>query len=162
MHSFGIGARIILIFAAWLTPLWTTDVSANALPRQLVLQCEGDTNLVTTHGNENDIQRAPFQLALRLTDGSLHNIQYDFLEGKDCTLVDDVVRCELDTTTHNRELGTTSKEHRTVSINRATGEMKLMLESQTFAGTDTIGEPLIAIKSSRIGHCRSAATMPLF
>lgn len=138
------------------------DISAGELPRELVLQCQGDANLIITHENKNDVQKATFHLVLRLTDGSLRNIQYNFLEGKNCTLVDGIVRCELDATTHNRELDTTSKKHRTASINRTTGEMKLMLESQTFAGTNTIGDPVITIKSSRIGHCHSAATTPLF
>ncbi len=124
--------------------------------------CQGNTKLSITRGNETEVQNDTFHLALRLTDGSLGNVEYDFLEGKNCTLVDGVIRCELDTTTYNRELDTTSKEHRSVAIGRRTGEMNLTLQSQTFDGTNTTSEPTITIKSFRTGVCHPAATAPLF
>lgn len=163
-HFLRIGGRIILTIAAsaLLTLLRIMNISADELPRELVLQCQGDATLSITRGNKNDIQKTTFHIALRLRDGSLRNIQYDFLEGNSCTLIDGIVRCELATTAYNRKLDTTSQEHRSVTINRTNGEINLMLESQTFVGTKTIGEPAIAIKSSRIGHCHSAATGPLF
>ena len=158
------GANIRLAFAAsaLLTLMRITNVSADELPRELVLQCHGNTKLSVTRGNETDVQNDTFHLGLRLKDGSLDNIDYDFLEGKNCSLVNGTLRCELNTTTRDRVLDTTSKEHRTVAISRATGEMNLTLESQTFDGADTTGNPTSTIKSFRTGVCRSAATVPLF
>ena len=118
--------------------------------------------MIVTRGTAQDVQKDTFHLALRLKDGSLQNLEYDFLEGKNCTLLDGVVRCELDTTTYNSEWDTTTKEHRTVALNRTTGEINLMLESQSFPGANASGEPSITITSSRTGHCHSAGTTPLF
>jgi hypothetical protein len=159
-----IEARILLSFAAsaLLALVWISNISAAELPRELVLQCHGDTNLTVTRGPDKDVQKDTFHLALRLKDGSLRNLEYDFLEGNNCTFLDGIMRCELDTTTYNSELDTTTKEHRTIALNRTTGEINLMLESQAFAGATASGEPSITIKSSRTGYCHSAGTTPPF
>jgi hypothetical protein len=153
-------AKALLTFcaSALLTLVPITNISADELPRELVLQCHGNTKLLVTRENNTEVQKDTFHLTLRLKDGSLGNIEYNFLEGKNCTLVDGSIRCELNTTTYNRKLDTTSKEHRSVAINRTTGEMNLILESQSFDGTNTTGEPTITVKSFRTGACHSTAT----
>lgn len=155
-QSFRIGTNLLAFGAsALLTLMRVTNISADELPRELALQCQGNTKLSVTRGNETDVQTDTFHLTLRLKDGSLGNIEYDFLEGKNCNLVDGIIRCELNTTTYNRELDTTNIEHRTVAISRITGEMNLTLESQTFDGANTTGEPTSTIKSFRTGVCHS-------
>lgn len=153
-----IGTNTLLTFgaSAILTLVRITNISADELPRELALQCQGNTKLSITRGDETEVQKDTFHLTLRLKDGSLSNIEYDFVEGKNCTLVDGIIRCELNTTTS--KLDTTSKEYRTVAISRTTGEMNLTLKSQTFDGANTTGEPTLTIKSVRTGVCHSAGS----
>jgi hypothetical protein len=143
---------------ALLAPLsLTATISAAELPKELIMQCEGTTKLsVTLFGNAPDFQTDTFHFVLRLKDGSLSNVDGNFFEGENCALTEDIIRCESDTTSANR------KEHRTAAINRATGEMRLLLESQTLDGTDTKSGPSATIKSLRTGVCHSEKTKSLF
>ncbi|MFZ0606292.1 MAG: hypothetical protein WBD53_03685 [Xanthobacteraceae bacterium] len=151
---FGASALMILMLAA--------NTSADELPKELLLHCQGSAEVHITRANKTERQKDRFDLTLRLRDGSIANTEYNFLEGKNCALLGEVIRCEFSATAYNSELDTTSQEHRAVTISRDTGEMHLSLETKTFDGTSTSGEPTATITSSRTGVCHSAATQPLF
>ncbi len=154
------GAKYLPIFgaAALLILVLTANTSADELPKELILHCNGNTDVYVTRANKSEHQKDTYNLTVRLKDGALANTEDNFLEGTNCALLGDIMRCELNTTTYNRELDTTSKEHRTVAISRATGETRLSLETQIFDGASTGGEPTATIKSFRTGVCHSAAT----
>ncbi|MFZ3309421.1 MAG: hypothetical protein WA280_08655 [Xanthobacteraceae bacterium] len=156
-----VGAKHLLASfgaSALITPFLIANISAAELPKELTLHCQGNTKLsVTLAGNNPDFQTDTFHFTLHLKDGSLNNVDGNFLEGENCALAGGIIRCELDTTISNH------KEHRTVTINRTTGEMHLLLETQVYDGANTSGQPNATIKSIRTGVCRSATAInPIF
>jgi hypothetical protein len=135
---------------------------AEELPKELLLQCEGAFKSMTASEGKPDFREGPFKIILRLRDGEIGNIEYTFLEGRECALKDGKIRCKLDATTYDPELNVTTIEHRSVSINRATGELGLFLETSDFKGKRVTGTPWMTSRLSRVGVCRPASRGSLF
>jgi hypothetical protein len=155
-----------LTFPAWLLGLlvfaWAGYTCAEELPKELLLQCEGAFKSMSTSEGRPDFHEGSFKIILRLRNGEIGNIEKTFLEGRDCALKDGKIRCILDATAYYPELNTTIVEHRSVSINRATGELGLFLEASHFKGKRATGIPSMTSKLSRVGVCRPASRGSLF
>jgi len=150
--------------AAKLTALAVLSPAANAdeLPKELLLQCEGKVTAIIMLGAKPEFSTATFKSTLRLKDGSIGNIEYNFLDGKDCVLVKGEVRCELNEVIYMKELNATERRHGTVSINRATGELRMFLETWSFDGTRASGTPSTTVKLTKTGVCRPAGSSRIF
>jgi hypothetical protein len=157
-----LGASVLSGLSASLILLPVAMVHADELPKELLLQCEGKSKLLMSGGSAPVVRDDTFNMMLRLKDRSIGNIAQSWLEGKDCVLVDGSIECELNDVKYARELNVTSKVHRTVSIKRATGEMRLFLEIWTFDGTRASGTPSSSEQLERTGVCHPANTKPIF
>jgi hypothetical protein len=141
----------------------STILEADELPKELLLQCAVTAKgMLTAPGTKPDFLEDKYTMTLRLKDGSIGNIEQSWLEGKNCVLVDGNIRCELTATRYYKESNSTIKEHRTASINRATGEMHLFAEAWNYDGTQATGTPASTSKLIRTGVCHPATTKPLF
>jgi hypothetical protein len=102
-----------------------------------------------------------FSFTLRLKDGTIGNIEYNFPEGKDCTLTNGEIQCEWNAVIPLPELKATKKRHSTVSLMRNTGELKIFLETWGYEGKGVTGTPTSSMTMIRTGVCRPVGN-PIF
>jgi hypothetical protein len=95
-----------------------------------------------------------FSMTLRLKDGSIGDIRLNFPAGKDCTMVNDKIRCEWNAVIPLPDLNWTEKRRSTVSLMRKTGELRTVLETWGYDGKLVTGTPRGSLKLIRTGICR--------
>jgi hypothetical protein len=131
---------------------------ADDLPKELLLQCEGQFNLLWIAGTSPLINKEHFNNSLRLKNGSIRNVDNNYLYGENCVLADGVIQCDHDEQSYSKETNATVKSHTTVSLSRVTGELRIVTQS---SGTRASGKPSGTGRTSYVGVCR-AVGKPIF
>jgi hypothetical protein len=117
---------------------------------------------VLTNPTSINIYGDPFNITLRLKDGTIGNIDRGFPDGKDCILSNGNIMCELDALVPpDPILNITEKRHAIVSIVRETGEYTYLLETWGYPGKTVSGKPTSNMKLRRTGTCRPISK-PIF
>jgi len=154
--------KAVSVLAVFLTFSIPRTASADELPKELLLKCEGKSAQFLNLGtNKADFDERSFDITLRLKNGAIGDIQFNSLDGKDCVLADGEIRCELNSVRFSRETNSTEKRHSTVSIVRTTGELRAVLETWSFEGTRAVGTPSFSLRLIRTGVCRQVSK-PIF
>jgi hypothetical protein len=134
---------------------------ADELPKNLLLMCEGKETVITNPPTLNLVSK-PFSVTLRLKDGTIGNIDYNFPDGKDCALSNGKILCELDRVVpFDPVINSTEKRHGLVSIVRETGEYAYVLETWAYPGKTATGKPTSNMKLRMSGICRPVGN-PVF
>jgi hypothetical protein len=143
--------------------LFSSAAFGDDLPRELLLQCEGNSKLFEMLGDTTtDIKFDTFKvLQLRLKDRAIVNIENNIVNGKDCKLQDGTIACELIEALYDAQTNSTEKRHFRVLLTRQTGEAMLYFETWTFHGKTTAGKPFLSTRVQKTGICRTIG-QPLF
>jgi hypothetical protein len=147
-----------------LTAFWLigiASVCAQELPTDLWLQCDGESSsLITTAGVRPVSSERRFSTSLRLRNGSIGDIRHAAPDGQNCRLVDDVIQCELASTTYDQDSDSTERSYARVSVSRTTGEYKYTLEMWSYPGKGGTEDHTASLRMTRTGVCRTIK--PLF
>jgi hypothetical protein len=134
-------AQLVLLYAS----------AADELPKDLLLQCEGEMNAVMDLPTPLS-RSAPFRLNLHLKDGSITDTQTGVTEGEACVQSGAEIKCEV--TKHYPLANSTIKRHSSVVVNRGTRAITLWVESWDYQGSDASGAPTAHMRVLRTGLCR--------
>ena len=126
-------------------------LAADELPKELLLQCEGNMNAVMDLPKPES-RNASFRIGLHLKDGSIADAQTRVVEGDDCVQQDGEIKCNA--TKLYPFPNAVLKRFSTVVINRNTRAMTLWVESWEYEGTDAAGTPKAHMRVLRTGVCR--------
>jgi hypothetical protein len=140
-------------FARALTLLLLVVIPASAedLPKELLLICEGDMNAVMDLPKPES-RNARFRISLQLKDGSVSDTATNVVEGTGCIQDKGEIKCEV--TRQYPFPNAVLKRFSTVVINRNTRELTLWVESWEYQGAEPAGTPTAHMRVLRTGLCR--------
>lgn len=137
----------------------TISASANELPSQLLLKCEGKVSVVSEFEGKPNIMDSKFDVTLRLKDGELEDTSSMWMNTKACELKGGVIRCRARSVVNT---GDSSEKRELLSvITRDTGEYQHFLQTWSYAGKNATGRERGNMKLRRYGICR-AVGKPIF
>jgi hypothetical protein len=146
---------------ALLVSLWSLDATADELPKNLLLKCEGKLTVLFSKPTIDSLTPRKFEITLRLKDGELADTDSMFLTTGNCELRNGVVFCTgravYPSTIDN---GSESREMRSY-INRETGEYNFFMETTNYTGRNATGKKTEGMKYVRTGICRPISK-PIF
>lgn len=134
--------------------------AADELPSELLLRCDlKQTVYMTSTGRRPDLVETKLSKDFRLKDGTFYWTGLRVPIGNDCKLVDGDIACAwsgLIPPSGDSPLGArTEKRQSSVRLSRATGEIRLVLETWGYAGDGIKGTPDGAMKMTQSGVCRT-------
>jgi hypothetical protein len=139
--------------------LWTVAASAQELPTNLVLSCEGrETSSMSGMSLPHEQK---FKSQLKIQEGDLVDINAPWMTVKNCKLADGVVRCESQRVVNELAIGGSELRKLKASIVRATGEFRLFLRTFDYERKKLTGKKIGGVKLLRIGMCR-VVSKPIF
>ena len=139
-------ALLGLVFAA-------IPASAEDLPKELLLQCEGKSNAVMDVPR-SDSRSGTFRVNLHLKDGAVSDTATNVVEGAGCVLDKGEIKCEV--TKQYPFPNSVLKRFSTMVFNRNTREVTLWVESWEYEGQDASGTPTAHVRVLRTGLCRDS------
>jgi hypothetical protein len=125
--------------------------SAEDLPKELLLQCEGKMNAVMDAPNALS-RDATFRLNLHLKDGTISDTATNVVEGERCVQDQGEIKCEV--TRLYPFPSYVLKRFSNVVINRNTRAVTLWVESWEYQGSEPSGTPTAHMRVLRTGVCR--------
>ena len=125
--------------------------SAEDLPKELLLQCEGKSNAVMDVPR-SESRSGTFRVNLLLKDGSVSDTTTNVVEGTGCVQDKGEIKCEV--TKQYPFPNSVLKRFSSVVINRNTRDVTLWVESWEYQGADTSGAPAAHARVLRTGTCR--------
>jgi hypothetical protein len=125
--------------------------AAEDLPKELLLQCEGQSNAVMDVPR-SESRSGNFRVNLLLKDGSVSDTMTNVVEGTGCVQDKGEIKCEV--TKQYPFPNSVLKRFSTVVINRNTREVTLWVESWEYQGSDASGSPTAHARVLRTGLCR--------
>jgi hypothetical protein len=149
----------VLVFTV---ALWAFSATAEELPTNLLLKCEGKVTMLIEGLLPNE---SKFETTLRLRDGELSDTGSIWLTAKGCQLRNGVVRCESKAvvdlkTIFPQDKGSERRELKSFIV-RDTGEYNMFLETWSFEGSNGTGKQKTNSKVRRTGVCRPIS-QPIF
>jgi hypothetical protein len=144
--------------------LATIAVADDELPRDLFLRCEVKDIASVVTGGKEDVHINKEVKHYRLKDGNFQSTSGHVPLGTGCKLFDGQVVCRFSRTQASKSVQfgpKVEKRESSVMLTRATGEIRLTLQIQTFDGDSIKGTPSFKMVSIGEGICRTVGN-PLF
>jgi hypothetical protein len=141
--------------------LWSVSATADELPKNLLLKCEGKLTTIINPPTIDSVTPRKFETTLRLKDGELADTDSMFLNTGNCELKNGVVICTgkavYPSTLDNGSESRVMKSY----INRETGEYNFFMETTHHTGRNATGTRSEGMKYVRTGICRPISK-PIF
>ncbi len=138
---------------------------ADDLPAELLLRCDLKQTLFLKSRGKPEFDERTFSKDFRLKNGVFGWTNNHIPVGKDCKLVDGEIACEwsgIIPPSKDSPLGPyTEKRQSSVRLSRATGEIRLVLETWDYAGDGVKATPIGSMRMIQSGACRTIGK-PLF
>jgi hypothetical protein len=132
---------------------------ADDLPNELLLRCDVKQTSIIESAGKPDFNEVNLSKDFRLKNGVFAWTNGPVPVGVDCRLVDGEIACKwsgIIPPQKNSPLGIrTEKRQSSVRLSRATGEIKLVLETWGYPGDGVKGSPDISMKMTQSGVCRT-------
>lgn len=152
--------KVAILIMSCVVALLPPAAMADELPTELLLRCDlKQTVYMTSAAGRPDLVETKLSKDFRLKDGIFYWTGLSVPVGKDCKLLDGDIACAWKGTIplgNDPPLGVrTEKRQSSVRISRATGEIKLVLETWSYIGNGAQGTPDGSMKLTQSGICRT-------
>lgn len=146
---------VVSALTFFVTPLLTlcsTSANADDFVRNLVLRCEGKSEIYMPNIKGHEYSESTFRVTLFFKDGVVRD-QHHILQGKDCSLSGGKVRCESTEIVKLRlPLTGAEKRHSVLLLDRNSGDLRLFLDTWIIQGGRMAKNP--GLRLIREGACR--------
>jgi hypothetical protein len=147
----------------------TVAVAEDELPRELLLRCELKNTTFIVSGGKTDFHDDTEVKDFHLKDGIFEFTSGYVPLGTSCRLIDGKIGCKFSKTSARKsgqvgsvQLGpSVEKRESRVLLTRATGEIHVFIQTQTYDGESIKGTPSFTMTWNMEGVCRTIGK-PLF
>jgi hypothetical protein len=135
----------------------TSIAVADELPNDLFLRCKGKIELMMfsqTKGIEPVLKDEPLDITLHLKDRTINDVTDSLVLGKECIFANGEIGCKLKVVRQVKDMDATEIIQSTIFLTRSTGELRALMQTDSFDGSHAVGKPSVTAQVKRTGICR--------